>query len=39
MPAIPLQFVCALMLIIFMVRLLRSDEGPPRTLFLAMLAT
>jgi AraC-like DNA-binding protein len=39
MPAIPLQFVCALLLIIFMVRLLRSDEGPPRTLFLAMLAT
>ena len=38
-PAIPLQFVCALLLIIFIVRLLRRDEGPPGGLFLAMLAT
>jgi AraC-like DNA-binding protein len=28
-----------LLLIIFMVRLLRNDDGPPRVLFLAMLAT
>jgi AraC-like DNA-binding protein len=39
MPAIPLQFVCALLLIIFMVRLLRRDAGPPSRLFLAMIAT
>jgi AraC-like DNA-binding protein len=37
-PAIPLQFVVALLLIIFMLRLLRRDEGLPSRLFLAMIA-
>ncbi len=36
-PSIPLQFVCALFLIVFFVRLLRRDEGPPNRFFMAML--
>jgi AraC-like DNA-binding protein len=38
MPAIPLQFVIALLLLIFLVRLLRRDEGPPSRLFVLMIA-
>ena len=38
MPAIPLQFVIALLLLIFLVRLVRREEGPPSRLFVLMLA-
>jgi AraC-like DNA-binding protein len=38
MPAIPLQFVIALLLLIFLVRLVRRDGGPPSRLFALMIA-
>jgi AraC-like DNA-binding protein len=38
MPAIPLQFVIALLLLIVLVRLLRRDGGPPSRLFVVMIA-
>ena len=38
MPAIPLQFVIALLLLIFLVRLVRREEGPPSQLFVLMIA-
>jgi len=38
MPSIPLQFVNALLLVIFLVRLARREEGPPNRFILAMIA-
>jgi AraC-like DNA-binding protein len=38
MPAIPLQFVIALLLLIFLVRLTRREGGPPSRLFALMIA-
>ena len=38
MPSIPLQFVCALLLIVLFIRLLRRDGGPPSRMFMVMLA-
>ena len=38
MPAIPLQFVIALLLLIFAVRLVRREGGPPSRLFVLMIA-
>jgi AraC-like DNA-binding protein len=38
MPAIPLQFVVALLLVIFLVRLARREGGPPSWLFVATIA-
>jgi AraC-like DNA-binding protein len=38
MPSIPIQFVVALLLVIFLVRLLRREEGPPSRLFVVTMA-
>jgi AraC-like DNA-binding protein len=38
MPAIPLQFVIALLLVIFLVRLVRREGGPPSRLFALAIA-
>jgi AraC-like DNA-binding protein len=38
MPAIPLQFVIALLLLIFLVRLVRREGGPPSQLFVLTIA-
>lgn len=37
-PNLPPQFVCALFLVIFFIRLARRDEGSPSRIFLAMIA-
>lgn len=37
-PNLPPQFVCALLLVIFFVRLARREEGSPNRVFLAMIA-
>jgi hypothetical protein len=38
MPAVPLQFVIALLLLIFLVRLVRREEGRPSRFFALMIA-
>lgn len=38
MPSIPPQFITALLLLIFLVRLVWRDEGPPSRLFVVMIA-
>jgi AraC-like DNA-binding protein len=38
MPAVPLQFVIALLLFIFLVRVVRREEGPPSRLFALTIA-